>query len=131
MTRELNQLIKKLKTLAPDDIERVRQYVEHLKSPELHGVPVELKVVEAAAGPLAIAPVEASETDESEIVRQTSPREVTHDISPDAEVAHAACAQWRRRPFQTIDADDLQPIAELFREAVDNRAASRMRFGSR
>ena len=51
--------------------------------------------------------------------------------SPEAEVARAACAQWRRRPFQAIDADDLQPIAALFREAVDTRAASRFRYGSR
>ena len=40
-------------------------------------------------------------------------------------------ALWRRRPFQAINDDDLQPIAALFREAVDSRAAARQRFGAR
>lgn len=104
MTRELNLLIKKLKALSPDDIGRVQQFLLQLKSPELRGVPVELKAVQGEATPFEPALAEA-------------------------EVAHEACAQWRRRPFQAIDADDLQPIAALFREAVDTRAASRFRFG--
>ena len=138
MTRELNQLIKKLKALTPDDIARVQQYLEQLKSPELRRVPVELKAIQAEArssefasvGAPASAAVATAGAD-STAGRQPARREAIQEISPEAEVAHAACAQWRRRPFQAIDADDLQPIAQLFREAVDTRAASRFRFGSR
>ena len=116
MTRELNQLLKKLKALTPDDIARVQQFLEQLKSPELRVVSVELKAVEVVAAAAG---------------HQVMRREAIQEISPEAAVAQAACAQWRRRPFQAINADDLQPIAELFREAVDTRAASRFRFGSR
>lgn len=98
MTREQNQLIRKLRALSPDDIVRVQQFMQQLRSPEPVTVPDE------PAG---------------------------QAVSPEAEVASAACAQWLRRPFQAIDADDLQPIAALFREAKDIRAASRVRYGSR
>jgi hypothetical protein len=127
MTRELNQLIKKLKTLSPDDIARVQQFLLQLKSPELRSVPVELKAIPGEAR--TTAPALAGSRDAG--AAQPGRREAIQETSPEAEVAHAACAQWRRRPFQAIDADDLQPIAALFREAVDTRAASRFRFGSR
>ena len=119
MTRELNHLIKKLKALSPDDIARVEQFLAQLKSPERRGAPMELKAV-----PVETRPVEGKPVDAAPVSRALP-------VSVDAEVAHAASAQWRRRPFQAIDADDLQPIAALFREAVDSRAASRIRFGSR
>ncbi len=120
MTRELNQLIRKLKTLSSDDIARVEQFLAQLKSPERRGAPVELKAV-----PVETRPVEGKPPTDTTLASRA------HPLSVDAEVAHAASAQWRRRPFQAIDADDLQPIAALFREAVDSRAASRIRFGSR
>ena len=113
MTRELNQLIKKLKALTPDDIARVQQYLEQLKSPELRRVPVELKAIQAEARSSEFASVGAPAS---------------------AAVATAgADSTAGRQPArrEAIDADDLQPIAQLFREAVDTRAASRFRFGSR
>ncbi len=121
MTRELNQLIKKLKALSPGDIARVEQFLAQLKSPERRGAPVELKAV-----PVETRPVEGKPPADAAPAASRA-----HPVSVDAEVAHAASAQWRRRPFQAIDANDLQPIAALFREAVDSRAASRIRFGSR
>ena len=45
MTREQNQLIKKIKNLSPEDIARVQQFLQQLKSPELRVVPMELKAV--------------------------------------------------------------------------------------
>jgi len=156
MTREQNQLIKKIRNLSPEDVARVLQFLQQLKSPELRVVPTELRAVtnglaqdqaaqaeeagaaaeaEAAAAQLgdvaarrrlvepAAAPVVAPEP--------IRPDAAVETMSPEAEVARAACAQWRRRPFQAIDADDLQPIAALFREAVDTRAQSRFRYGSR
>jgi hypothetical protein len=140
MTRELNQLIKKLKTLSPDEIARVQQFMLQVKSPELRAVPVELKAVTGDVGHAAATPLAAAEpksahpaaSGQGTVVAETSRRESLYDNSnPEAAIAHAACAQWRRRPFQAIDADDLQPIAELFREAVDIRATSRFRYGSR
>lgn len=150
MTREQNQLIKKIKNLSSDEVGRVLQFLQQLKSPELRVVPPELKTVggeqhggvqqlEAAqfgaseedvqsAQPMIIAAGSEPAASVKEAVRREPVREPS---SPEAEIAHAACAQWRRRPFQAIDADDLQPIAALFREAVDSRAASRFRYGSR
>lgn len=140
MTRELNQLIKKLKTLSPDEIARVEQFMLQVKSPELRAVPVELKAVTGDVGHAGATPLAAAEpksanpaaSGQDAVVAEPSRRESLYDNSnPEAAIAHAACAQWRRRPFQAIDADDLQPIAELFREAVDIRATSRFRYGSR
>ena len=53
MTREQNQLLKKLKTLGPDDVARVSQFVDRLKAGDRR-MPVELRAVQgdgrAAAG---------------------------------------------------------------------------------
>jgi hypothetical protein len=145
MTREQNQLIKKIKNLSSDDVGRVLQFLQQLKSPELRVVPPELKTVggeqqlEAAQFDVPEATVQSAQpvitaagSEPAASVKEAVRREpVREPSSPEAEIAHAACAQWRRRPFQAIDADDLQPIAALFREAVDSRAASRFRYGSR
>ena len=144
MTRELNQLIKKLKVLPPDEIARVQQFLLHLKSPELRAVPAELKAVAGEAWQAEAAQANSGEPSNTDGIAVPRPAAASqnaiatdavrsnHDgSSPEAAVAHAACAQWRRRPFQAIDADDLQPIAALFREAVDIRATSRFRYGSR
>lgn len=154
MTREQNQLIKKIRNLAPDDVARVLQFLPQLRAPELRAVP-ELKAVAggqeertAQFGAPDIPGVlqEAgwrigSDADKAIDPKPVSAADKRADAESaalsnaasllEAEIAHAACAQWRRRPFQAIDADDLQPIAALFREAVDNRAASRFRYGSR
>jgi hypothetical protein len=131
MTREQNHLIKKLKTLSPDDVARVSQFVDQLRTGDRR-MPVELRAVQGdgratAEKSAVIAHVRAAALDEA------SESAFTQDEpgSPEAEVARAACAQWRRRPFQAVQPDDMQPIAALFREAVDMRAASRFRFGSR
>jgi hypothetical protein len=146
MTREQNQLIKKIRNLSQEDVARVLQFLQQLKSPELRVVPTELKAV--ASG---MSQDQASQSSEAEVqldARSAAPRvaepvtcvaaeepvrrePAAESVSPEAEVARAACAQWRRRPFQAIDADDLMPIAALFREAVDTRAQSRFRYGSR
>jgi hypothetical protein len=155
MTREQNQLIKKIRNLSPEDVARVLQFLQQLKSPELRVVPMELKAVAGGSDQFEAAqPVDESvRLDAGELDTGTAQavppvtvparkpavsvaaeeliRAACEAVSPEAEVARAACAQWRRRPFQAIDADDLQPIAELFREAVDIRAASRFRYGSR
>ena len=153
MTREQNQLIKKIRNLSPEDVARVLQFLQQLKSPELRAVPLELKAVpngmsldqvaqaQEAEGPMDAANPAPQAPREPEVparpaasfAEDTTRRETPaqEPSSPEAEVARAACAQWRRRPFQAIDADDLQPIAALFREAVDTRAASRFRYGSR
>jgi hypothetical protein len=154
MTREQNQLIKKLKTLSADEIARVQQFLQQLRSPELRAVPSELKAVAngtgqaepaqcdapqatvqgdgMTAGAAAATDTTAATTAAAGLPQETVRRDPVREMSsPEAEIAHAACAQWRRRPFQAIDADDLQPIAALFREAVDSRAASRFRYGSR
>jgi hypothetical protein len=149
MTREQNQLIKKIRNLSPDDVARVLQFLQQPKSPELRVVQTEVKAVasdateEQAAQPAegVAAPGAAPATPQprpvfepaTSAVAQNPVRQepVAEAISPEAEVARAACAQWRRRPFQAIDADDLGPIAALFREAVDTRAQSRFRYGSR
>jgi hypothetical protein len=147
MTREQNQLIKKIRNLSPEDVARVLQFLQQLKSPELRVVPTELRAVTGgmsqdqasqsseaevqldarSAAPRVGEPVAVSVAAEEPVRREPS----AESVSPEAEVARAACAQWRRRPFQAIDADDLMPIAALFREAVDTRAQSRFRFGSR
>jgi hypothetical protein len=131
MTREQNHLIKKLKTLSPDDVARVSQFVDQLRTGDRR-MPVELRAVQTDGRPAAeksavIAEVRAAALDEASeaAFNQDEAR------SAEAEVARAACAQWRRRPFQAVQPDDMQPIAALFREAVDMRAASRFRFGSR
>lgn len=156
MTREQNQLLKKIKTLTPDEIARMMQFVEHLKATELHAVPPDLRAVPAPtaqdeqatqfdtsrlpvrqedaspstgspAGPVSAAAAAAGARGPA-VRPEASVREIASESrSPEAEIARAACAQWRRRPFQTIDADDLQPIAALFREAVDTRAANRFK----
>lgn len=150
MTREQNQLMKKIRNLSPEHVARVLQFLEQLKSPELRIVPTELKAVmsgvcddqasqsqddTAQLGATRSAPqvIEPAARAVVPTAAQEPARRETADeaCSPEAEVARAACAQWRRRPFQAIDADDLQPIAALFREAVDTRAASRFRYGSR
>ncbi len=150
MTREQNQLIKKIRNLSSDDVGRVLQFLQQLKSPELRVVPPELKTVggeqqggeqqleatqfDAAEATLqgAQPSITAAGSEPAASVKEAVRREpVREPSSPEAEIAHAACAQWRRRPFQAIDADDLQPIAALFREAVDSRAASRFRYGAR
>jgi hypothetical protein len=145
MTREQNQLIKKIRNLSSDDVGRVLQFLQQLNSPEFRAVPPELKAVggeqqhEAALFESAPAIVPSVEpmiglegSEPAPSVKEAMRREPAREpSSPEAEIAHAACAQWRRRPFQAIDADDLQPIAALFREAVDSRAASRFRYGSR
>lgn len=135
MTRELNQLLKKLKALKADDIARVRQFIEQLEC-EHRGLPVELKAIQGDGRPMleksaVMAEVRAGALEEAAALNDAAVEEQARPRSPEAEVAQAACAQWRRRPFQAIDADDLQPIAALFREAVDTRAATRFRFGSR
>ncbi len=147
MTREQNQLIKKVRNLPPEDVARVLQFLQQLKSPELRVVPTELRAVTGgmsqdqasqssesevqldarSAAPQVVEPVAVPVTAEEPVRREPS----AETVSPEAEVARAACAQWRRRPFQAIDADDLMPIAALFREAVDTRAQSRFRYGSR
>ncbi len=154
MTREQNQLIKKIRNLSPEDVARVLQFLQQLKSPELRVVPTELKAVTlgmaqeqasqsqeqvaqldalpalASAAPAPRQPAQAAQpAAPSAIQDPVRPEAAIEPISPEAEVARAACAQWRRRPFQAIDADDLQPIAALFREAVDTRAQSRFRYG--
>jgi len=158
MTREQNQLIKKIRNLSPEDVARVLQFLQQLKSPELRVVPTELKAVangmaqdqasqsQEDAAQLDAAPASAQAPVSAALAaRQATqavlpiapsaaqepvrPEAVSEPVSPEAEVARAACAQWRRRPFQAIDADDLQPIAALFREAVDTRAQSRFRYG--
>jgi hypothetical protein len=158
MTREQNQLMKKIRNLSPEDVARVLQFLQQLKSPELRVVPTELKAVtnvmaqdQASQSQEVVAQMDAvpaaipaasqvvSVAPSASAVRQPTapavaqeperPEATTEPISPEAEVARAACAQWRRRPFQAIDADDLQPIAALFREAVDTRAQSRFRYG--
>lgn len=129
MTRELNQLIKRLKTLSPDEIARVQQFLQQSKSPELRVVPLEIKAVPEVNRQNSKG---RNSMGRDSSGRDSGRQDSNHEGSnPEAEVAHAACALWRRRPFQAIDADDLQPIAALFREAVDTRAASRFRFGSR
>ena len=45
MTREQNQLIKKIRNLSPEDVARVLQFLQQLKSPELRVVPTELRAV--------------------------------------------------------------------------------------
>src|SRR5690606_32761618 len=106
-------------------VARVSQFVDQLKAGdrrmavELRAVPSEGRPAEERSA--VVAEVHA----EAEAAQQEQPR------SPEAEVAMAACAQWRRRPFQAVQPDDMQPIAALFREAVDMRAATRFRFGSR
>ena len=145
MTREQNQLIKKIRNLSPEDVARVLQFLQQLKSPELRVVPTELRAVTSGmsqdqavqsseaevqldAGKAARRvgePVPVSVAAEEPVRREPA----VESVSPEAEVARAACAQWRRRPFQAIDADDLMPIAALFREAVDTRAQSRFRYG--
>jgi hypothetical protein len=158
MTREQNQLMKKIRNLSPEDVARVLQFLQQLKSPELRVVPTELKAVtsvmaqdqasqsqevvtqmDAVPAPTPAAPQAVGVSPSALAVRQPTapavaqmperPEAPVEPISPEAEVARAACAQWRRRPFQAIDADDLQPIAALFREAVDTRAQSRFRYG--
>jgi len=147
MTREQNQLIKKIRNLSPEDAARVLQFLQQLKSPELRVVPTELKAVTHGLAQDQAAQVEevATQPGAAAAARRmvepalapavaadpARPGPAAETISPEAEVARAACAQWRRRPFQAIDADDLQPIAALFREAVDTRAQSRFRYGSR
>ena len=131
MTREHNQLLKKLKTLGPDDVARVSQYVDQLKTGDRR-MPVELRAIQGDGRPAiensaVVAEVRAAALEEA--TEATAAMEERR--SPEAEVARAACAQWRRRPFQAVQPDDMQPIAALFREAVDMRAASRFRFGSR
>jgi hypothetical protein len=149
MTREQNQLIKKIRNLSPEDVARVLQFLQQPKSPELRAVQAELKAV--ASGPAQEQPAQPEEQVAASGAAPASPQPrpmiepaasaavqnpmraepAAEAISPEAEVARAACAQWRRRPFQAIDADDLGPIAALFREAVDTRAQSRFRYGSR
>lgn len=37
---------------------------------------------------------------------------------------------WLRRPFDGICHDDLEPITDLYRSAVDRRSINRLRFGA-
>jgi hypothetical protein len=122
MTREQNHLIKKLKSLSPDEIASVQQFLEQMKSPETGVAPL---VADGASTAAAGSPPGSTHPEAARDAANGVP------ANPDAEVARAAGDGWRRRPFQAIDADDLQPIAALFREAVEFRAASRFRYGSR
>jgi hypothetical protein len=150
MTREQQQLISKIKKLSTDDVARVAQFLQQLKSPELRAVPLELKAVPGgqegqtaqfeapdASGQQETGGWNAAAESGLQADRVVAPavaRAANCDSNPDADpkqIASAACAQWQRRPFQAIDADDLQPIAALFREAVESRAANRFRYGAR
>ena len=103
MTREQNQLIKKIRNLSPEDVARVLQFLQQPKSPELRAVPMELKAV-----PNGMSLEQVAQTQEGEVQMDAA------NPSP-----------------QAPQEQDLQPIAALFREAVDTRAASRFRYGSR
>ncbi|HZH07674.1 MAG TPA: hypothetical protein VEY69_13450 [Lautropia sp.] len=116
--REQNNLIKKLKSLSPEEILSVQQFLDHL-------LPAGAVSAPADASPLADGRYAAADPPPNPFCR---PPQATN---PDAEIAQAAGAGWRRQPFQAVDADDLQPIAALFRQALDSRAASRFRYGSR
>ena len=131
MTREQNQLLKKLKTLGADDVARVAQFVDQLKAGDRR-MPVELRAVQGEGRPVAEKSAVVGEVRAAALEEATEATAAFDEPrSPEAEVARAACAQWRRRPFQSVQPDDMQPIAALFREAVNMRAASRFRFGSR
>ena len=124
MSRELDSLIRTLESLSPADIARVTQFMAQLNSTPLRILPAALTAVPRAGETFADEPFTGS--DESPMPLD-EPR-LDGDV-----VAGAAdpSALWRRRPFQAINDDDLQPIAALFREAVDSRAAARQRFGAR
>jgi hypothetical protein len=137
MTREQNLLIKKLKSLSPEEIASVRQFMESLTAsrsgpaPAATVMPVQAAAAAAGGNEVRNAPGTGS----AQPAGSTAPEVQTPGSAPgSAPVSAPVCAAgagWRRRPFQAVDADDLQPIAELFREALDSRAAARLRYGSR
>ncbi|MGE0800267.1 MAG: hypothetical protein AB7G13_17380 [Lautropia sp.] len=152
--RDLNRLMRRIKSLTPNEIARVQQFLTQMRSPgspELRVVPVELKTVTAETVTVAATdgesdpnPPRLADGPEAATAGPAVPRPPAPtanesgrrlDLAPAARSHTAADADdpsavWRRRPFQAIDDCDLEPIAALFREAVDTRAAVRQRFGA-
>lgn len=139
MSRELNRLIRRLKGLSPDEIARVQQFMNRMRALDLSGGQAgrtsEAPGTDDLADDLTDGCGGSGEPD-SPVARMDTTDRVSAACEPDPPQAACRidddpCAVWRRRPFQAVDDDDLQPIAALFREAIDSRAAARHRFGSR
>ena len=69
MTREQNQLIKKIRNLSSEDVARVLQFLQQLKSPELRVVTKRALQEIIVDGWLACAPAKLA----NEYVRQNGP----------------------------------------------------------
>lgn len=124
MSREAQQLIRRIKRMSPEEVARLQQFADQMHTGGLRAVPVALKAIDGG-GSDRPGRNEFERTDDSQDDRR-------EDLGKSARgTCEDPSAAWRRRPFQAINIDDLQPIAALFREAVDHRAANRQRFGSR
>ncbi len=148
MNRELYRLIKALRRLSADDIARVHTFINQLRATNLRGVPAELKAVPSALAQAHPQPHAALTTEVDGTIAARLPvaveaaanepvaagQVVTDQAAPvtaDAGSTEASpLAHWRRRAFQGVTEADLQPIAALVREARENRAMTRQKYGA-
>ena len=103
MTREQNQLIKKIRHLSPEDVARVLQFLEQLKSPELRVVPAELKAVANEAV--------ANEAVASEAVASAEPAQLAADASITSAI-ESVRPRIRNDAFHEALGDILRSLAE-------------------
>ena len=133
MNRELYRLIKALRRLSADDVARVQAFINQLRAANLRGVPAELKAVpsalaEAQANATGIVGYEQSIVDVGASRPDASEPTASEPAAP-LSTEPPPLALWHRRAFQDIPEADLRPIAVLVREARENRAVARQRFG--
>ena len=115
------ELFRKLRALTPEQASEVQAYIHRLKS----GPPVR----EAQTGD--VDPTSRGlETAQAQTLTDDGHGQSSQERrrGPDDTVTET-CNFWGRRPLHALADDQLQPIAALMREALDQRDARRQRFG--